>query len=66
MNMNTIAAQQLEDQPDISDLDNIRLDHMDHFDVPPIQSVRPFCLRSYTEQAYGPTKSRPLYGGYLK
>ena len=67
--MNTYAAtpllDNLDDQPTMMDEEThpTVLGHIETFQLP-AQSKRNFCLRSYTDNPYGVSKSRRLYGEY--
>lgn len=69
--MNTYTATSIsensDNQPDIMDLEAqpSALGHMTSFNLPP-GPKRNFCLRSYTDNPYGVSKSRRLYGEYSK
>lgn len=64
--MNTHTATQfLEDQPETFESDHIQLGRVLPFQAD-TEPARPFCLRSYTDNPYGVTRSRRLYGEYCK
>lgn len=69
--MNTYSATPIletpDNQPDIMDFESQPgdLGRMTSFNLPP-DTRRHFCLRSYTDNPYGASKSRRLYGEYGK
>lgn len=56
-----LEPQEIQHSPDPPD--NLALGRILPFSAPTPPPKRPFRLRSYTENPYGPT-TRPLYGGY--
>lgn len=69
--MNTYTAtpilENLDNQPDSMELEALpsELGRMTHFSLTST-TKRNFCLRSYTDNPYGVSKSRRLYGEYGK